>query len=72
MAVSYKSKFATKAVQTELDLGFCDESGKEAYGKGSFDPIEVENMHILRTKQNHFETFFFLLKAKYLVRIFFA
>lgn len=52
MAVSYKTKFATKVVQTELDLVLCDESGNEAYGKGSFDPTEMENMHILRTKQN--------------------
>lgn len=60
MAVSYKTKFATKAVQTELDLGLCDESGKEACGKGSFDPTEMENMDILRTKQNQNFLRFFL------------
>lgn len=51
MAVSYKTEFATKAIQTELGLGLCDESGKEAYGKESFDPTEMENMHVPRTNQ---------------------
>lgn len=40
MAVSYKTKFAAK-LQTELDLVLC-----------FFDPTEMGNMHILRTKQN--------------------
>lgn len=61
MAVCYKTKFANKAVQTELDFRLCDESGKEVYGKWSFDPIKMENMHILRTKQN-----------KNILRLFFA
>lgn len=73
MAVSYKTKFATKAVQTELDLGLCDESGKEAYGKGSFDRTEMENMHILRTKQTkNILTLFFFFESKIFVRVFSA
>lgn len=53
MKVSYKTEFANKAVQTELDLGQYDESEKEACGKkGVLVQTKMENMHILRTKQN--------------------
>lgn len=74
MAVSYKTEFATKAIQTELGLGLCDESGKEAYGKESFDPTEMENMHVPRTNQTKifWDLFFFFNETRYWLRVFSA
>lgn len=53
MTVKHKTKFATRVVQTELDLELCDESGGKVYRKRSFELTEMESAHMLRTKQKH-------------------
>lgn len=43
MTVRHKTEFATRVVQTELDLELCDESGGKVYRKRSFELTEMEN-----------------------------
>jgi len=72
MTVKHKTKFATRVVQTELDLELCDESGGKVYRKRSFELTEMESAHMLRTKQRKTLETLFLLTAKYLWRVFYT